>query len=514
MITKSKKAYMCYVTFRIYHVVGILVFFLFSITVHSGIDLAEASSKVNIYRAGDQSGHYLQWNGKPILLIGDSVTQGWMELGLNFSQEKYLYELAARGINILMIWSYIGTNAERQKKDPRIGYDAPEVWPWQGSPDKKTFDLTKFNQAYFERLKDLVAYAEKMKIVVLIAVHDGGIKWRFDHHPFHSKLGNGPLTDGNQYVVLSNYKREMQSVFKSAWSWQQKNQYFQERFCDKLIKELNPYSNVIYELFNEGNQYNQQLRKQHEQHFLTFFRSRCSNLLLTNTDHIAGDKPHNDPKVDIITLHGTWTGRFKDFENGFNKSPPKPYLMSEPVPEYIGGSLVNKFRKLFLRSNEIVNLEKVRRSVWEVTLGGAGWVNQNDSSFGWDQNAKIYSKMNNRDLAYKFAGICARFWNNGTINFANMKPIGKLSSTGICLAKEGSEYIIYAPTGGKFSVDLSRADGIFDSKWYNPRTGETVPEKSTLGGFRTFIAPDGNDWVFHIKNIGNSSKLIKQNHRS
>jgi hypothetical protein len=425
-----------------------------------------------------------------------------MELGLNFNQEKYIDTLAASGMNLLMIWSYIGTNAKRQKKDARIGYDAPEIWPWEGSPDKNTFDLTRFNKAYFERLKDLVAYAEKKGIVVLITVHDGGIKWRYNEHPFNAALGNGPLKKGNQYVALSNYNSEMPLVFKSSWSWQQKNQYFQERFCEKLIKELRPYSNVIYELFNEGEQYNQKLRNKHEQHFLAFFRSRCKNLLMTNTDHIAGDIPHEDPKVDIISLHGGWEGRFKEFQTGFYKMPPKPYLMSEPVPEYIGDGLANRLYKIFDRSGEMVDLKKVRRSVWEVTLGGAGWANQNDTSFGWDQNARIYSKRDDRGQAYKFSGICSQFWNNRKIGFANMKPQGDLSSTGICMADEGAEYVIYAPDGGRFTIDITKAHGTLRANWYNPRNGKFSSGMEFDGGkIQTFIAPDSNDWVLYIKKM-------------
>jgi len=88
-------------------------------------------------------GHWLQFRGKPILLIGDSITQGWMELGTNFDQKAYLDALARRGINVLLLWSYIGV--VDQATDARIGYDAPELWPWVRANGK--FDLTRFNEA-------------------------------------------------------------------------------------------------------------------------------------------------------------------------------------------------------------------------------------------------------------------------------------------------------------------------------------------------------------------------------
>ena len=440
--------------------------------------------KIGIYTGGNQPGHYLQWKGKPILLIGDSVTQGWMESGTNFDQNAYIDALASRDINLLMIWSFIGTNSVGQQADSRIGYDAPEIWPWLGSPDSGNFDLTQLNQGYFDRLKALVSYAQSKGVVVLITVHDGWTKERFNRHPFNSSLGNGPLTDNSQYVELANFGSEMPNIFDPLWNPQQKNQYFQERFCDKLISELNSYSNVIYEMFNEGEWYNDNLRNQHEQHFLAFFRARCDNLLLTETDAISGDDPHNDSKVDVVSLHGNWTGRFAAFQSGFDANPSKPYLLSEPVPGWDGLNLT---------------LDVIRRSMWEVSLAGAGWVNQNDPSFGWDPNASIAAQSALRDQAYDFAGHCARFFNISGVNFSNMKPQGTLSSTGICLTQVGVNYVVYAPNAGTFTVDLTAASGTLNAEWYNPRTGEFTSAGTVAGGGTpSFTAPDSNDWILYI----------------
>jgi len=66
---------------------------------------------------------------------------------------------------------------------------------------------------------------------------------------------------------------------------------------------LQPFANVIYEMFNEGEWYDKASRRRHEQHFLAFFRARCANILLSNSDAIAGDRPHEDAKVDVVSLH-------------------------------------------------------------------------------------------------------------------------------------------------------------------------------------------------------------------
>jgi len=447
-----------------------------------------AAGKLHIIQTGPQAGHYLAWQDKPIMLIGDSVTQGWMECGTNFDQRAYVDALASRGISLLMIWAYKGTNAKRQIADRRLGYDAPELWPWAGSPDNASFDLLQFNPTYFDRLKELVSYAESKRIVVLITIHDGWTKTCFDGHPFNRALGNGPLTKREQYVELSDYANEMPDVFDPKWNRRQQNQFFQERLCAKLIETLRPFSNVIYEMFNEGEWYERRQRREHEQHFLAFFRARCDNLLLSNTDGITGDRPHADAKVDIVTLHPQpWVGHYKDFTNGFFATPPKPYLCSEPVPEFDG---------------EKPSLDEIRHSLWEITLAGAGWVNQNDPSFGWDKRASISAKAAPRDRAYDLAGIAARFFNASGVKFWEMSPQPALASTGLCLAQPGVEYLVYAPKGGRFTVDLSAAVGRkFDVRWLNPRTGDlqSAPVASGEKATVELTPPFTGDAVLHLR---------------
>ncbi len=444
------------------------------------------SAKVSILNTGDQPGHYLVWNDKPIIAFGDSVTQGWMESGTNFNQTGYLDALASRGVNVAMLWSYIGTDSATQIADDRIGYNAPEIWPWQGSTDGNTIDLGTFNEAYFDRLANFVSYAESKGILVLICVQDGWTKTRFPQHPFRETEGNGPLSANTQFVALANYGTEMPTTFNPAWTRQQKNQYYQERFADKLISTLEPYSNVMYEMFNEGEWYNQTQRRQHEEHFLKFFRARTDALLMTNSDHISGFNPHQNPHADMISLHpNPWTGNFGKYATAFNATPAKPAFVSEPVPEFRGTNLT---------------IADIRRSAWEAAVAGAGWVAQNDTSFGWDPNTAMASHAAVRDEVYTLTGRVARFMNNSGVPFWNMAPNGGLTSTGMALVKPGAEYLVYAPTGGSFTVNLSATGGqTRNVHWYDPRTGVTTSSDTVAAtGNRTFVAPDGNDWVLRV----------------
>lgn len=242
--------------------------------------------------------HWLEFRGQKVLLIGDSVTQGWMELGTNFNQAAYVDALDSRGINVLMIWTYIGIS--NQIADLRIGYDAPEIWPW--AKNGSTFDLTQLNSAYFDRLRSLVQLADSRDITVLITIHDGWTKTRFDGHPFNQAVG-GPLSVNSQYVELHDYNAEMPTTYNSAWTRQQKHQFFLERFCDRIIQATADQPNVMYEMFNEGEWYDQTNLRAFQVHFLNFFKARTPRVTMVNDDHIGGADFRGEVNCDVISWH-------------------------------------------------------------------------------------------------------------------------------------------------------------------------------------------------------------------
>jgi hypothetical protein len=433
------------------------------------------------------NGHWLEFRGKPVLLVGDSITQGWMELGTDFDQQAYLQALGRRGINAVLLWSYIGVTD--QQADPRIGYDAPELWPWTNDHDR--FDLQRFNDAYFDRLREFVRLANNRDIVVVITVHDGWPKTKFSGHPFN-RIRGGPLADRRQYVELHDCEREMPQQPAGEWSRRQKHQYYLERFCDRLLQATADQPNVMYEMFNEGEWYDQQELRAFQVHFLEFFRARTALPLLVNDDHVGGRDFRGTPAADVISLHKPrWDDCpparvfFAHYQLQFAGRPAKPIFFSEPVPEYHGDKA---------RHPGIVRL------LWGTLLGGAGVVLQNDASWGFASRAAMATHAANRDAVLDLEGHAARFFNDGRIGFSGMVPDGRLSSTGICLASAGEEYVIYAPGGERFTVDLSGANGrTLSARWYDPTTGKAVAGPAIAGGAaQPFQPPFAGDAILHL----------------
>jgi len=98
--------------------------------------------------------------------------------------------------------------------------------------------------------------------------------------------------------------------------------------------------------------------------------------------------------------------------------------------------------------------------------------------------------------------FCARFFNSGDVRFWEMEPNGNLASTGVCLANEGEEYVVYSASGEPFTVDLSATPNpTLESRWYNPRTGRFQPAAAIAGGNSAarFTPPLPDDAVLHLK---------------
>lgn len=85
------------------------------------------------------------------------------------------------------------------------------------------------------------------------------------------------------------------------------------------------------------------------------------------------------------------------------------------------------------------------------------------------------------------------------VDLAAMVPRVDLASSGYCLADPGKEYLVYLPSGGMGTVDLSAADGSLVVEWVHPVEGAVTPGGTATGGSRrSFTAPFSGDAVLHL----------------
>ncbi len=137
--------------------------------------------------------------------------------------------------------------------------------------------------------------------------------------------------------------------------------------------------------------------------------------------------------------------------------------------------------------------DQVRTGAWGSVMGGAFYLYAEcfEPTLTWgDGRAFPYIEIMNDFLS----GLA--YW--------KLKPDHTLvNADSLCLADAGREYIVYRQDGGTVTVDLPNAGGIFQAEWLDPRTGARRAAGAVGGGAkRTFICPDTQDWVLHLKRGG------------
>jgi hypothetical protein len=131
----------------------------------------------------------------------------------------------------------------------------------------------------------------------------------------------------------------------------------------------------------------------------------------------------------------------------------------------------------------------------------------------------IYWTKGNRNLcSAPVNGVCNgpdSRWNNFrdnmgyTLTYANTKldlvkmtPQPSLSSTGHCLADNvatGAEYLVYAPNGGSFTVDLAATTRVLNVEWLDPASGTITSGGPISGGStKSFTPPFTGDAVLYL----------------
>ena len=85
------------------------------------------------------------------------------------------------------------------------------------------------------------------------------------------------------------------------------------------------------------------------------------------------------------------------------------------------------------------------------------------------------------------------------LNLRTMFPSTTLCSKDFCLGSQGSDYLVYLPSAGQVSIDLSAATVNFLTAWFDPVTGQTISGDSVSGGKRTtFTSPIRGQSVLQI----------------
>ncbi len=204
--------------------------------------------------------------------------------------------------------------------------------------------------------------------------------------------------------------------------------------------------------------------------------------------------------VHAIVQYGVRNGRFENGDEWANYSIVENHGREMPVVNDEFG---------YIGEEEPVNLtrDQHRRALWAIAVGG-GYSSAGD--------ARIFNEGPNGEPArvimtgswhdaeeYEDIKRMVDFWTTQEIPYWQMTPQNSLIMDGenvYVLADEGEEFVIYAATGGEFSIALP--DGSYDVNLFDPKTGTTRALDETDGGDSvTLTLPDASDWILHLTQV-------------
>jgi hypothetical protein len=423
--------------------------------------------------------HYFLFRGKPTIIVTSAEHYGAV-LNREFSYVKYLDELAAHGLNNTRVFS--GAYVEPQgafniAKNTLAPAEGKFLAPWAQSDQPgyagggNKFDLAKWDDEYFKWLKDFLAEASRRGVIVEMNLFC----------PFYEELQwkISPLNAVNNIQGLGKVARtDVYTLDKHGGLLD-----VQEKMVEKIVRELNRFDNLYYEICNEP--YFGGVTLEWQKHIAAKIVAVERNL--PNQHLISQNIANGSAKVDLAKIHPAVS-----IFNFHYASPPKAVAENFALNKVIGDNETG-----FKGTAD----GHYRMEAWQFLLAGGALYNNLDYSFavGHEDGTFMYPSRQpgggNRGFRQQMKTL--KDFLHG-FDFVKMKPdnsmLGKLpeKTTGYALVESGKQYAIYLHGQGKAKLELSLPAGAYDAYWLHPVKGEVVKLpaiEAKAGAPTTLVSP-------------------------
>jgi len=428
--------------------------------------------------------YFTDGTGRAVLLVGSHTWPSLVDMGTTdppppFDFAGYLDFLAEHGHNFIRLWTWEPvTWNTRGNREQRVHHCAPQPYartgPGMALDGKPRFDLTKYDPAYFDRLRRRVEAAGRRGIYVSVMLFEG---WAMQHspgawegHPFHPKnnvngIDGDANGDGKGLEVHELVDPKVTAV--------------QEAYVRQTIDTVGDLDNVLYEISNE----NHPPSTKWHYHVIDFIH------------RYEKKRPKQHPVGMTFQYKG---GRNRDlFEGPADWVSPNPSTDVSKPYNYRDNPPPADGRKVVLTDTDhLWGIGGDYRWVWKSFVRGLNPIFMDP----YDGKVLGLRYPKNWPALRRAMGEVLRL--SRRMGLAAMTPRGDLASTGYCLAnpsKANPAYLVYLPKGGKVTVDLSAAEGPLVAEWFDPKTGKTVRSDTATGGARReFAAPFEGDAVLYV----------------
>src|SRR5262249_46173010 len=402
--------------------------------------------------------YFTNATGKAIYLTGSHTWNNIQDIstanslpGGNFA--GYLDWLESMNHNFIRFWMV----EHAWDADDKSTY-GPLPWartgPGTALDGKPKFDLSQFDQTYFDRIRQRAIAAAGRGMYVSVMLFD---EWSTEHigtwkgHPFNANnnvkgINGDPNGDG---LGIEFHTLQVPAIVA-----------LEEAYVRKVVETVNDLDNVIYELANEVDETDV---ANWQSHFIDFIHNYEAE---KPKQHPVGTTGGSDPGSPVTN---NWLfGSIADWVAPTGEGDYKAVAGGPPAADG---------RKVIISDTDHL------------------WGRGGDGDWVWKSFARGLNVAFMDDLTINSRWESARQAMGQTRTFAqrmdliHMIPRDDLASTGYCLANPGRTYLAYLPTGGSVTLDLSASiktftvnAAIFAVEWFNTSTRTTTKGGTVAGG--------------------------------
>lgn len=432
-----------------------------------------------------QNPHYFLFRGKPAILIGSTEHYGAV-LNLDFEYVIYLDKLAASGLNVTRTFSGIYVEPQGAfgiRKNTLAPAANRFIAPWARSKEEgyanggNKFDLSRWDDDYFFRLKDFIKEAGEREIIVELDLFSNfydTIQWQLSPVYFRNNInGIGNIKDHKE--ILSLKHPEIIEV--------------QEKMVRKIVDELRGYDNLYYEICNEPYFGDTAALREWEDHMTAIVMDAEKDFSYKHliSNNIANHKKLVPAPRDGVSIYNFHYAR-----------PPVAVEMNYHLNMPLGDNETG-----FSGIDDAV----YRIEAWDFILSGGALFNHLDYSFTTDNEDGSYIIQpgqpggGGKSIRDQLT-ILAQFMQS--LNYINMTPA---SSDMVRMAEEGNTDIYGLVEEDRvFAFHLSRKDtlntgslmefnlpeGSYKITWIDTKTAAEINSELNdhSGGWIEIISPD------------------------
>ena len=432
-----------------------------------GCFLAPAKAAGSLSVGSSNPRFFVDSNGKAVYLSGIHLNNDLIDRSdkavLDFT--SYLNFLQQYEHNFVRLWAWEQA-AWTNESSTKITFDPlpyQRKGPGTALDGGRKFDLSRFNQAYFDRLRSRVVEAGQHGIYVSVMLFQGFSSQR-------KTIGGGNPWTGHPFNLSNNINgingdpsgndngEEVHSLTVPAIT------SLQEAYVRKVVDTLNDLDNVLYEISGDAPASSREWQYYMINYLKNYQTTKpkqhpvgMSYLYLGNTNDLLASP------ADWILLPGSETNPPLAAGSKVILSDMDPKLLANSTSyPMVWKSFMRGFNPIYLES-DLPNLSA-------------------------DENVR-----NSMGYTLKYSQL---------VDLLSMSPSSELCSSGYCLINPGREYLVYLPTGGTVRVDLSAASGSFVASWFSPTTGQTTSGGTVSAGIPIlFTSPIDGDAVLYLQAI-------------